>query len=139
MLKATAGPPIAPVMGAILEGSRLHCLVRAASEDEREQLADLVDQSLLCGQNAAGVPYELMLQNRGLTLLEPEPDRPSEQRQAAPDGDPAHGPVVYQNDLVYPVRSQITYVPTPQGVTLITTKQTLQAPSFTARTVGTAP
>lgn len=139
VLKTVAGPPRATVLGGVLDDSRLHCVVKAESEDEREQLSDLVDQLLDCELNASGVPYRQMLANRGVTLKRSDPDAFSVQRSVGPDGDPAHGPVVYQNDLVYRARSQITYVPTPVSVSLITVKPTISAPSFDLFVGGTQP
>lgn len=136
VLKTTTGAPSAVVLGGVLEDSRLHCVVKAESEDEREQLSDLVDQLLDCELNASGVPFRQMLVNRGVTLKRSEPDRYSEQRQ---DTDPAHAPVVYLNDLVYLARSQITYVPTPIGLSVITTKATIRAPSFDIYVGGSQP
>ena len=114
------GQPMAPVLGGILEDSRLHCCVRTqggAAEDEREQLSDLLDDLLDCGVNASGVSFRAMLQNRGVTLKQSRPDVFRYERQ---DQDPAHGPAVLVNDLVYMARSQVTYVPTPTSVDRIT-------------------
>jgi len=131
------GQPIAPVLGGVLEDSRLHCCVRTqggAGEDEREQLSDLLDDLLDCGVNGSGVSYRAMLQNRGVTLKQSRPDSLRFERQ---DQDPAHGSVVYVNDLVYLARSQVTYVPTPVGVDKITLVPVLlAAPPIRSATFG---
>lgn len=122
-LKVTAlvkGQPIAPVLGGMIEDSRLHCCIRTqggAAEDEREQLSDQLDDLLDCGVNSSGVSYRAMLQNRGVTLKRSRPDSFRVERQ---EQDPAHGPLVMVNDLVYLARSQVIYVPTPTSVDRIT-------------------
>jgi hypothetical protein len=107
------------VPGGIIEDSRIHCLIRTNNEDEREQLSDQLDDLLDTGVNSSGVSFRMMLQNRGVTLKNSRPDVFRMERQ---DQDPAHGPLVPVNDLVYLARSQVTYVPTPVGLNGITLK-----------------
>lgn len=90
----------------------LHIVVRTqggAGEDEREQLSDLVNDTLEAGSNSAHVPWANVLMSQGIELLEPGADRYSELRQ---DVDPAHGSVVYVNDTTYNARAEFSFVPT---------------------------
>ena len=87
----------------------LHILVRTASADEREQLSDLVNDTLEAGSNSAHVPWSTVLTTEGIELLEPGADRYLEQRQ---DVDPAHGAVSYTNDISYAARAEYTFTPT---------------------------
>ena len=115
-----------PVRGGIIDPVRVICDVRTRSEDEREQVSDLLDSALYTGLNSAGVPWMDVLTGYGLDLLLAAPDSFSEIQQ---EDDTAHAPVVYRNRIVYPFRVQVQVVPTVQPVTTITLKNTLVVPS----------
>lgn len=116
------GGPLVPKRGGILDRAEVHCLVKTPSEDERDQVADLLRSTIDGGQNASAVPWRHVLKTSGFEPLWWGADQFSEDRQ---DGDPGHGPVVYKNDLVLFARAQYVYVPTVVPIQSITLRATL--------------
>ena len=130
-----AGQLHAPVYGEINE-ARIACTLYALSEDEREQLSDILDDTFDGEANANAVPFLQMLANRGVSFERFQPDQMRETRGQASDGDPAHAPIVYVNRMVMEARVQTTVSPTPLAVDKVTINQpTIAVPSFTL-TVG---
>lgn len=105
---APAGGRLAATKRGGIQPVTLHVVVTTESADEREQLADLVNDTLEAGTNADGVPWATVLTTQGIELLAPGADRYQERRQ---DDDPAHAPVVYTADLAYDGRAQYWLVP----------------------------
>lgn len=127
------GQTHAPVYGAVMDQVRVRCLVVAQTEDEREQLSDAITDVLWSGVNASNVPYATMLQNRGVTILESLDDV---YRELRAQEDPAHGPVIYYNDMGFLARVQFVYQPTVTAVSAVTVVPTLLGVSFDLTTLA---
>lgn len=117
-----------PVYGGVLEGVAIRTTVKTASEDEREQLADLVYEYLWSGVNSASVPYFKMLSNRGIVITDQQSDEFSEQRQQTEE---ARAPVVFIATLTTLARVEFTAQVSGTALASITLNPvTLTAPSF---------
>jgi hypothetical protein len=114
-----------PRRGGILGRAEVHCLLRCQSEDEREQLSDQL-RALQGGSNANGVPWWHVLKTTGFEPLWWDRNRYGQERQAGDPSDPAHGPVVFTNDLVLFARAEYVSVPTVTALQTITLRDTLK-------------
>lgn len=122
------------IYGGILTDVRIRTTVRTASEDEREQLSDLVFQTIWAGANTYGVPFWKMLKNRGISITDQLDDATSQINQ---DADPAHGPQVFENVLTTAARVFYSSSTTPLGLQTITLNPvTLGVPPFTVQTAS---
>jgi len=109
----------AAIRGGLLDGIRITCRILTASEDEREQLSDLIQGTVWAGRNASHVPWTSVFHAQGIALMQNLRDDYSTLRATDDTGSTTLG-TVYVNALVFTARSQFTTVPTPTGVNRIT-------------------